>query len=419
MFKIIRNNCCGLDVHKTWIFACVGITDSRNITQYHEARFTAFSRGLRELSEWLASLHCSQVCMESSGKYWIPVFNVLEKSCQVILAHPKYTKPMKGNKTDRKDARWICDLFMCGMIKPSFIPPPVIRQLRDLVRYRMKLANMITGEKNRAQNCLTVSNLKLDDVFSDVFGKSARSITEFILAHPGETFDVAPFVNSRCKTPVSEIQAAVDGAVSHEQAVKLRQCLDHIDELNAHRAQIEAEIDHLVAPFTTTLDLIHTVPGFDKNPMTAISVISEIGVDMSVFPTAKNLVSWAGCCPRNDKSNRTVKSTRISKAGSYLKPLLVQIANAVIRSKDHPEFGIRYRRIKAHRGHKKAIIAICKMLLTAIWNILSKHEPYSPVGYAFPQQSFFAKPLSKSQGLALLRQLGYIIKEDPSPPATA
>ena len=188
MFKIILNNCCGLDVHKTWIYACVGITDSHNRTYYHEARFTAFSKGLRDLCGWLAKLNCTQVCMESSGKYWIPVFNILEKTCKVTLAHPKYTKPMKGNKTDRKDARWICDLFMCGMVKPSFIPPPVIRQLRDLVRYRMKLTNMVTGEKNRAQNCLTVSNLKLDDVFSDVFGKSARSITEYILAHPGETW---------------------------------------------------------------------------------------------------------------------------------------------------------------------------------------------------------------------------------------
>ena len=205
MFKIILNNCCGLDVHKTWIYACVGITDSHNRTEYHEARFTAFSKGLRDLCDWLAKLGCTQVCMESAGKYWIPVFNILEKTCKVTLAHPKYTKPMKGNKTDRKDARWICDLFMCGMVKPSFIPPPVIRQLRDLVRYRMKLTNMITGEKNRAQNCLTVSNLKLDDVFSDVFGKSARSITEYILAHPGETFDVAPFVDWRCKTPISEI----------------------------------------------------------------------------------------------------------------------------------------------------------------------------------------------------------------------
>ena len=177
--------------------------------------------------------------MESTGKYWIPVFNILEQhNLWVTLSHPKYTKPMKGNKTDRKDAKWICDLYMCGMVKPSFIPPADIRELRDLVRYRYKLTCMITGEKNRAQNCLTVSNLKLDDVFSDVFGKSSRSITEQILQHPGEKFDVAPFVHGRCKTPIEEIQAAVDGAISKEQAVKLRQCLDHIDELNKHLSLI-------------------------------------------------------------------------------------------------------------------------------------------------------------------------------------
>lgn len=133
--------------------------------------------------------------MESTGKYWIPVFNVLEKTCHVVLAHPKNNKPQEENKTDRKDAKWICDLFMCDMIRPSFIPPAQSRHLRDLVRYRFKLTNIITGEKNRAQNCLTVSNLKLDDVFSDVFGKSSRSITKYILAHPGESFDVTPFVD--------------------------------------------------------------------------------------------------------------------------------------------------------------------------------------------------------------------------------
>ena len=172
MFKIIRNNCCGLDVHKTWIFACIGITDALSRTEYFEARFSSFPKDLVKLADWLRKYNCEEVCMESSGKYWIPVFNVLEKTCKVTLAHPKYTKPQKGNKTDRKDARWICDLFMCGMVKPSFIPPADIRHLRDLIRYRVKLTNMLTGEKNRAQNCLTVSNLKLDDVFADVFGKS-------------------------------------------------------------------------------------------------------------------------------------------------------------------------------------------------------------------------------------------------------
>lgn len=411
-FKIFRKNCCGLDVHKTWIYACIGITDLNGVTEYKEARFSAFTWGLQELAAWLAKYNCVEVCMESAGKYWIPVFNVLEQSVLVTLAHPKYTKPQKGNKTDRKDAKWICDLFMCDMIKPSFIPPPDIRQLRDLMRYRMKLTNMLTGEKNRALNCLTVSNLKLDDVFSDVFGKSSRSIIQYILEHPGEKFDVAPFVDRRCKHPLEEIQAAVDGAISREQAAKLRECLQHMDEIEAHKKNIEQEILRLAEPYSHTLSLIRTAPGLSKDPMTAIAILSEIGADMSMFPSAKHLVSWAGCCPRNDQSNGKVKSTRISRAGAYLKPVLVQVANAVIRSDKYPECKERYRRLKARRGHKKAIIAICRMLLTAIWNILSKLEPYTADGYLAEKITEHSVVITKAQGLELLRLRGYIFKDE-------
>jgi len=417
MFKIFRFNCCGLDVHKTWIYACIGITDSNGRTEYKEKRFSSFSKGLRELDEWLTLYSCDEVCMESSGKYWIPVFNVLEKNHKVTLAHPKYTKPQKGNKTDRKDAKWICDLFMCDMIKPSFIPPPDIRQLRDLLRYHRKLTNMETGEKNRAQNCLTVSNLKLDDVFSDVFGKSSLSITKYMLDHPGESFDVSPFVDKRCKTPIEEIQAAVDGAISKEQAIKLRQCLEHIDQLEEHKQSIKDEILAITKSYSDTLELLRTIPGFDKNPMTAITVLSEIGSDMTVFPTAKHLCSWGGCCPRNDQSNQKVKCRRISQAGTYLKPLLVQITNALIKSKSHSEFVERYRRLKARRGHKKAIIAICKMLLTAIWNILSKHVPYTTEGYFTSSPNIKKdKVLTTAQALSLLRMRGYTISDDNSQP---
>ncbi|MFQ8981301.1 MAG: IS110 family transposase [Waltera sp.] len=237
------------------------MADSHERAEYKQARFSSFTKGLNELCDWLAKYNCTDVCMESTGKYWIPVFNILEKhNLWVTLSHPKYTRNLQtGNKTDRKDAKWICDLYMCGMVKPSFIPPADIRQLRDLVRYRFKLTCMITGEKNRAHNCLTVSNLKLDDVFSDIFGKSSRSITEQILQHPGEFFDVAPFVDGRCKTPIEEIQAAVDGAISHEQAVKLRQCLKHIDELEMHKAEIEREIFRLSDKVRkSSLDLIRT-----------------------------------------------------------------------------------------------------------------------------------------------------------------
>ena len=245
-FKIFRKNCCGLDVHKTWIYACIGITDANNCTEYKQARFSSFSKGLQELSSWLAKYSCTEVCMESSGKYWIPVFNILEKTCWVTLAHPKYTKPQKGNKTDRKDAKWICDLFMCDMIKPSFIPPPDIRHLRDLLRFRMKLTYQITGMKNRALNCLTVSNLKLDDVFTDVFGKSSRSIIQQILDHPNVNFDVTPYVDKHCKHPIEEIQAAIDGAICTEQATKLKICLDFIDELRDMGAYIQMNADSII-----------------------------------------------------------------------------------------------------------------------------------------------------------------------------
>ena len=325
-FKIFRKNCCGLDVHKTWIYACMGITDTNGRTEYKQARFSSFTKGLQELADWLAKYDCNDVCMESTGKFWIPVFNILEKTCWVTLAYPKYTKPQKGNKTDHKDAKWICDLYMCDMVNPSFIPPPDIRQLRDLMRYRSKLTNIMTSEKNRALNCLTVSNLKLDDVFSDVFGKSSRSVIRYILEHPGETFQVAPFIDRRCKHPVEEIQAVIDGTISHQQAVKLRECLQHLDELEVHKTNVEKEILCLVQQYPYQLELLQTVPGFSGNIMTAIALISEIGADMSVFPSAKHLVSWAGCCPRNDQSSKKVKSTRISRAGVYLKPLLVQVA---------------------------------------------------------------------------------------------
>lgn len=214
---------------------------------------------------------------------------------------------------------------------------------------------------------------------------------------------------------MEEIQAAVDGAISPEQAIKLRQCLNHIDELEKHLEEIEREILRLSDKYQAALDLIRTVPGFDKNPMTAIQILSEIGGDMSVFPSAKHLVSWAGCCPRNDQSNKRIKSTRISRAGNFIKPILVQVANGLLRSKKHPEITGRYKRIKSHRGHKKAIIAICRMLLTAIWHMLSDLKPYTAEGFLESRPVNKAKVLTTPQALNLLKQRGYTIKDDIVP----
>jgi len=242
MLRIVHPVCCGLDVHKSFVFACIATTDENGVTTYQSRKFSTFTCELVKLAEWLAVNNCKDVCMESTGKYWYPVWNILEPTCNLVIAHPKYVKAIRGKKTDKKDAKWIADIFKHDLVSGSFIPPADIRQLRDLTRYYRKLVGFNTGEKNRAQNCLTISNIKLDDVFSDVFGKSATAITDRLLEHPGETFDVAPYVHYKCKTPIPEIQAAVDGSICHEQAEKLKIIRSHMGNLELCKAELESVI---------------------------------------------------------------------------------------------------------------------------------------------------------------------------------
>jgi len=410
MLKIVYPICCGLDVHRDFVYACIASTNEHGVTMYKSDRFSTYTRGLKKLSAWLADKNCSDVCMESTGKYWIPVYNVLEITCKVVLAHPKYVKSIRGKKTDKKDAKWIADIFKHDLVNGSFIPPPAIRQLRDLIRYRFKLTSYSTGEKNRAQNCLTVSNLKLDDAFSDVFGKSASIIIEKILENPNEPFDVSPFIHKGCKTPVEEIQAAVDGVICPEQAEKLRIIRSHLDDLDKAKANLESAILTLAKQFAPQINLVSTVPGIKS--FAAVAIIGEIGVDMSVFPSAKHLCSWAGLVPQNNESAGKKKTTRIGRAGAYIKPLLVQCANAAVKSDKHPEIRNRYLKLKKRRGHKKAIIAIARMLLTAIYNILKKNEPYNSELYKKsdeqPKPSIFSVDLA----IRMLLTQGYSV----SPP---
>ena len=406
MLKIVYPVCCGLDVHKSFVQACIASTDDKGITYYKSHRFSTFTDDLVNLALWLEANNCKDVCMESTGKYWIPIYNILEPTCKVVLAHPKYVKAIRGKKTDKKDAKWIADIFKHDLVSGSFIPPADIRQLRDLMRYRSKLTNYSTGEKNRAQNCLTVSNIKLDDVFSDVFGKSASAITNKLL-ESDKSFDVSELVDSRCKTPIDKIQKAISGSFSHEQAEKLRIIRSNLDGLELAKANLESVILEVASKYTRQLELVMSVPGFKS--FSAIAVISEIGVDMSVFPTVKNLTSWAGLTPQNAESAGKKKTTRISRAGAYLKPLLVQVANGVIKSDKHPEIKNRYLALKKRRGHKKAIIAISRMLLTAIYNILKNDVPYNPELYRKADVVPQSRDISVEKAIYILQRQGYVI----------
>ena len=395
-----------MDVHKSFIVACIATTNDHGVTTYKSKRFSTFTGDLRRCAAWLSENDCKDVCMESTGKYWIPIYNILEATCNIVLAHPKYVKAIRGKKTDKRDAKWIADIFKHDLVSGSFIPPADIRQLRDLVRYHWKLTNFSVGEKNRAQNCLTVSNIKLDDVFSDVFGKAVTAITTRLLEN-NASFDVTPYLTKGIKASVEQVQAAVDGEMCAEQAEKLRIIRSHMDSLKLCKLNLESLILTTAEKYLPQLNLVMTAPGIQS--FSAIGIISEIGVDMSVFPTSKHLCSWAGLTPQNNESAGKKKTTRISRAGVYIKPLLVQCALNAIRAKQFPEVRNRYLALKKRRGHKKAIIAIARMLLTVIYNILKKNEPYTPDLYRKSDRPPAHREVSVEEAVFILQRQGYLV----------
>jgi len=409
--EIVYPVCCGMDVHKNFLVACIAVTDEHSHTEHHIKRFSTFTGDLRRLSEWLASYNCRDVCMESCGKYWIPVFNILEKTCNVCLTHPKYVKAIKGKKTDKKDAKWISELFKCDLVRSSFIPPPDIRQLRDLCRYYVKLTGFASSEKNRAQNCLTMCNFKLDDVFADVFGKSASRVLDALLEHGNGDFELHGLISGKCKSSPEKIYTALDGELNPMQVEKLNLIRQHMSDITVLKAALENLIYKLAAKYQPQIDLLMTVPGV-STPFTAIRILAEIGADMSVFETAKQLVSWAGLTPQNQESAGKKKTTRIGRAGAYLKPLLVQIALNCGKSDKCPELKNKYLALKKRRGGKKAVIAIARKLLAAIWHLLSKNETYNAELYRKVDKPPAARELTTAQAVAFLRNKGFLIVDE-------
>ena len=315
------------------------------------------------------------VCMESTGKYWIPVFNILEEKCKCIITHPKYVRSIPGKKTDKKDSIWIADMFKHGLVEPSFMPPADIRQLRDLMRYRNKLVNIRSGEKNRFQNSLTMSNVQIANVVTDVFGKTSQSILKLMLSNPNLTLDdITPLLRKNLKSSPEEILKSINGNFDESQVSKMNIVLKHYDSINECINELEEQILKLAHKYSTEINLLLTVPGIKE--ISAIFIIAEIGTNMNTFIDDKHLCSWAGLTPRCNESAKKKKSVRITKAGIYIKPLLVQCALCAIKDKSCPYIKARYESLKRRRGHNKAIIAIARLLLTSIYHILLNGEVF-------------------------------------------
>jgi len=406
--KIVHKICCGMDVHKNLIVATIATTNQDGITKYLQKSFSCQNYDLLNLKSWLKSNACFDVAMESTGKYWIPIFNVLEDEINVFVVHPKYTKAIKGKKTDKKDSKWIADLFKHDLLKFSFIPPKEIRQLRELSRYRIKLVAMRSSERNRYQNAMTVSNIGLASVLSDPFGKSAKAVMREVLSSDSLDKDrIASLLSHSAKKKTDAVMDSLIGlSISSDQRLKMNIASSHMDEVDAYINLIQKEMLIRCLPFLPIIKLLTALPGISL--ISAMTIISEIGVDMSQFDSDKQLCCWAGLAPANNESAGKKKSVRISKAGVYLKPLLIQCALSAISSKSEPYFAIKYHRIKKRRGHKKAIVAIARMLLTSIYHMIRTGELFNPSDYHSFNCPKTSKPFyTPDSALAYLQSIGY------------
>jgi len=375
--QIVYPICCGVDVHKRFFIATIIKTEGI-MPSYSKKRFSTFNNEILSFKQWLLENDCLDVCMESTGKYWVPIYNLLEDQIRVVVASPKWVKAVKGNKDDTKDSKWIGNLFRLGLVPGSYIPEKPIRILREYTRYRYKLVSCKTSEKNRFQNSFTVCNVALDSVVSDMFGVSASAITDYLINT--DEFDpehckslLKRSLKKKGDTVVDSIQGYSIHPAQKERMTMVRNHLEYVVEAIS---KIDSVLDELVKPYESFISLLCTVPGIDRQ--SAITIISEIGVDISQFSSSKRLCCWAGLVPSNNQSAGKKKSVHISRAGVYLKPALVQVAHAAVKSNASPYYKNKYERISKRRGKKRAIIAIARMILTAAYKMLETGEVWNP-----------------------------------------
>jgi len=387
--KVVHPVCCGVDVHKSFFVATLIKTTEGIEPHYSKKRFSTFNNDILQFKQWLIENNCFDVCMESTGKYWVPISNLLEDNINITVATPKWVKAVKGNKDDTKDSKWIGDLFRLGLVPGSYIPEKPIRILREYTRYRAKLTACKSSEKNRYQNAFTVCNVALDSVVSDMFGKSAAAITDYLIT--SDSFNpeyCTSLLKHSLKKKSEQVLESIEGyEISPEQKYRMRLVREHLNYVENEIATLDAKLDELAKPYENTVALLCTIPGVDR--ASAITIISEIGDNMAQFGSSKRLCCWAGLTPGNNESAGKKKSVRITRAGVYLKPALVQVAHASVKSIVSPYYKSKYERISKRRGKKRAIIAIARMILTAAYYMLTTGEVWNPTDlYAvdMPQQ---------------------------------
>ena len=408
--EVLYPDCAGLDVHKDTVVACVRHMANGEVRR--EVRtFKTTTKELLALSDWLADEGCTHIAMEATGVYWKPVWHVLgDGDFTLLLANAAHVKNVPGRKTDVNDATWLADLLAHGLIRGSFVPDQQTQEMRSLLRTRKQLVRERSSHVQRLQKTLEDANIKLDSVISDILGLSGRRMIEALIAGETDPEALAALAHRRIKATPDELEAALRGRVTRRHRFLLRLHLQQIDAIDAAIDQIDQEVDTDVEPFRAAIALLTTIPGVSA--LSAEIILAEIGRDMSRFPTAGHLISWAGLCPKNDESAGKRRSTRMRKSAPWLKTTLVQCAWAASRKKAS-YLQAQYHRLRARRGAKKAIGALAASILTTVYHMLISGELYHDLGPDHFDRR--AKGRQTSRLVARLQNLGYAVQITPLP----
>ncbi len=374
---IIYHRCCGLDVHKKTVVACLIISDPDGTPHKTIRTFSTMTGDLVALADWLFAAGCTHVALESTGIYWIPIWNLLEDRFVLLLANPRHIKAVPGRKTDVRDCEWIADLLRHGLLRGSYVPDRIQREVRELTRYRTTLVRERTAEANRLQKTLEGANIKLASVATDILGRSGREILQALLRGATDAPALAQLAKGRMREKIPELERALVGSFGAHQRFMVAQQLAHIDALDTLIEQVSAEIAERVRPYEAMVEQLDTIPGIGR--YMAEALLSEIGTDMTRFPSGRHLASWAGMCPGNDQSAGKQRSGRTRKGNPWLRALLVQAAHAAARKKE-TYLAAQYRRLAIRRGKSRAAVAVGHSILVIIYHLLSEGTEYRDLG---------------------------------------
>jgi transposase len=381
--EAIVEKCCGLDVHQGSVVACALVGGPYGKPQKHLRTFKTVTRDLLALRDWLLELGCTHVAMESTGVYWKPIYYLLEGSFELIVGNARHIRNVPGRKTDVKDAEWIAGLARLGLIAKSFVPPPDIRELRDLLRFRTSLIYDRTRGRNELLKLLESANIKVSSVASNVFGLSGMLMLKALVEGTATAAQMAELAKGKLRAKRAELELALEGRVVEHHRYMLRFQMRRLEQVDRDIAELDAHIDQKLRPYEEAHTLLQQIPGVDR--IVAATILAEAGPDMSVFKSSMHLASWAGVCPGSYESAGKHRGGRTRKGNVYLRTMLVQAAMAAARTKG-TFLKDKYYRLKARRGSKRAALAIAHKILVYAYQMLSYRVPFHELGEAYLDQ---------------------------------